>query len=378
VSPSCVTAPSSGCQRSQRWRSGGIYTSSTPSTRRLTRSFAHRSKGGSSDPRCTLTVSGTELKAQSSTKQKTLEPRWCEVFSFEYTPGSDSENPPVLDVLVEDVDQLTSADFMGRARVELEPLKNQRLRKWFPLSADSEGKKGSSNVTGDLELVVQWRHNPALAFAPFADAVEDVPEGKKPNELRVAAIQARRLAVKDKSMMGKGTSDPVVTFELGSVKAETTVKKKTLNPTWKEAFAKPCSVEEAQDCQLKISVGDWDAVTSRDFMGSCTVHKSNCGGVSTSTPSTRRPFDSLVDLRAGRASLTSKRVSTNRTKHPCDGGVCWTWTSRRRPRTCRAKWRYGTSGATTRCWTLSRLRTSLQINRRTCYGLAYRKGVASR
>ena len=81
--------------------------------------------------------------------------------------------------------------------------------------------------------MVQWRHNPALAFAPFADAVEDIPEGKKPNELRVAAIQARRLAVKDKSMMGKGTSDPVVTFELGSVKAETTVKKKTLNPVQK-------------------------------------------------------------------------------------------------------------------------------------------------
>ena len=77
--------------------------------------------------------------------------------------------------------------------------------------------------------MVQWRHNPSLAFAPFSDAVEDVPEGKKPNELRVAAIQARRLAVKDKSMMGKGSSDPVVTFELGSVKAETTVKKKTLN-----------------------------------------------------------------------------------------------------------------------------------------------------
>jgi Ca2+-dependent lipid-binding protein len=221
-------------------------------------------------------VSGTELKAQSSTKQKTLEPRWCEVFSFEYTPGSDSENPPVLDVLVEDIDTVSSADFMGRAKVELAPLKNQRLRKWFPLSADSEGKKGSSNVTGDLELVVQWRHNPALAFAPFADAVEDVPEGKKPNELRVAAIQARRLAVKDKSMMGKGTSDPVVTFELGSVKAETTVKKKTLNPTWKEAFAKPCSVEEAQDCQLKISVGDWDAVTSRDFMGSCVIDLKGC------------------------------------------------------------------------------------------------------
>ena len=64
---------------------------------------------------------------------------------------------------------------MGRAKVELAPLKDHsRLRKWFPLSADAEGKKGSSNVTGDLELVVQWRRNPALAFAPFADEVEAV------------------------------------------------------------------------------------------------------------------------------------------------------------------------------------------------------------
>ena len=92
----------------------------------------------------------------------------------------------------------------------------------------------------------------------------------------MAAIQARRLAVKDKSMMGKGTSDPVVTFELGSVKAETTVKKKTLNPTWKEAFAKPCSVDEAGDCQLKVTVGDWDAVTARDFMGSCVIDLKGC------------------------------------------------------------------------------------------------------
>ena len=59
-------------------------------------------------------MSGTELKAQSSTKQKTLEPRWCEVFSFEYTPGSDSENPPVLDVLVEDVDAVRVGDHVGR------------------------------------------------------------------------------------------------------------------------------------------------------------------------------------------------------------------------------------------------------------------------
>ena len=146
---------------------------------------------------------------------------------------------------------------MGRARVELAPLKNQRLRKWFPLSADSEGKKGSSNVTGDLELVVQWRHNPSLAFAPFDDEVE-VPEGKKPNELRVAAIQARRLAVKDKSMVGKGTSDPVVTFELGSVKAETTVKKKTLNPVQKSNCRGARRVSAtAESCLHAIDATHW-------------------------------------------------------------------------------------------------------------------------
>ena len=137
------------------------------------------------------------------------------MFSFEYTPGSDTENPPVLDVLVEDIDAVPgipmpcatftnrrdaapsrsrtnarkwfplSADAahqMGRVilhAIELASLKNQRLRKWFPLSVDLRARrgKGSSNVTGDLEFVVQWRHNPALAFTPFADAVEDVPRG---------------------------------------------------------------------------------------------------------------------------------------------------------------------------------------------------------
>ena len=49
-----------------------------------------------------------------------------------------------------------------------------------------------------------------------------------------------------------------------------------LNPIWKEAFAKPCSVDEAGDCQLKVSVGDWDAVTSRDFMGSCVIDLKGC------------------------------------------------------------------------------------------------------
>ena len=103
--------------------------------------------------------------------------------------------------------------------------------------------------------MVQWRHNPALAFAPFADEVEG-PEGKKPNELRVAAIQARRLAVKDKSMMGKGSSDPVVTFERRLRQGRDHREEEDAEPHVEGGLhVKPCSVDEAGDCQLKVTVG---------------------------------------------------------------------------------------------------------------------------
>ena len=244
------------------------------------RSTRHRCRHRS-DPRATLRVSGTELEAQSTVKKKNLNPRWCEVFSFPYTPGSENENPPFLDVILEDVDQLSAGDFMGRVRVDLNPIKDHtRLRKWFPLQADAEGVgvKESSNVIGDVELVVQWRYSAALRFAPFDDVVEkEVPAGKTPNELRVAAITARRLAVKDKKLIGKGgTSDPVVRFKLGSVECETTVKKKTLNPTWNEAHTLPCSVQEAGETPtLEVICEDWDAASGRDFAGKATIDLSD-------------------------------------------------------------------------------------------------------
>ena len=95
------------------------------------------------------------------------------------------------------------------------PLKDhKRLRKWFPLQADAEDtkSKASSNVTGELELIVQWRFNKELQFSPFDDVPDEpIPAGKTPNELRVALVQARRLAIKDKPLLGTcGSSDPVV------------------------------------------------------------------------------------------------------------------------------------------------------------------------
>ena len=67
--------------------------------------------------------------------------------------------------------QVSSADFMGRARVELEPLKNQRLRKWFPLSADSEGKKGLVERSRPASfLFLRQRARGAPPVAHIADA----------------------------------------------------------------------------------------------------------------------------------------------------------------------------------------------------------------
>jgi len=221
------------------------------------------SKGGSSDPRATVSVPGTDFKGVSTVKYKTLEPRWCEIFQLPFSAGPEA---PKLEVVLEDVDEVTSADFMGRVLIELEPLRKDRSvhRQWHTLEANEK----SSNISGEVELVFQWRFNPALSFSPF-DGGSVAPAGKKPNELCVALVQGRDLAVKDKNLVSKGgSSDPVVRFVAGDLKFESTVLKKSLNPVWKEVFVQPFSGDEET---LQVIVEDWDEVTQRDFMGSVVV-----------------------------------------------------------------------------------------------------------
>ncbi|KAJ1459878.1 hypothetical protein M885DRAFT_425592, partial [Pelagophyceae sp. CCMP2097] len=186
---------------------------------------------GSSDPRATVSVPGTDFKGVSTVKYKTLEPRWCEIFQLPFSAGPEA---PKLEVVLEDVDEVTSADFMGRVLIELEPLRKDRSvhRQWHTLEANEK----SSNISGE-----------------------------KPNELCVALVQGRDLAVKDKNLVSKGgSSDPVVRFVAGDLKFESTVLKKSLNPVWKEVFVQPFSGDEET---LQVIVEDWDEVTQRDFMG---------------------------------------------------------------------------------------------------------------
>ena len=160
---------------------------------------------GSSDPRCTLRIDGTELKEVSQVKKTTLNPIWNETFAFPYSRGPDDSQPPSLVIECEDVDTITAADFMGLVRVELDPLKDhKRLKTWLPLQARSDAK-ASSNISGDLEVFVRWRYNPELDFDPYPDSeLKPAYKDKAPNELRLALVQARGLAIKDKNLLSKG------------------------------------------------------------------------------------------------------------------------------------------------------------------------------
>ena len=77
---------------------------------------------GSSDPRVRFKVTGTKyLSCSSKCIKKSLDPSWRETFSLPLTkdyaedekPIDFGSNGPILEVTCEDVDAVSSADFMG-------------------------------------------------------------------------------------------------------------------------------------------------------------------------------------------------------------------------------------------------------------------------
>ena len=104
---------------------------------------------------------------------------------------------------------------------------------------------------------------------------------KEPNELRIALVQGRSLAVKDKAVLyGAGSSDPRVRFKVtGTKDLHCTSKciKKSLDPSWRETFSLPLTKDYSEDEKpidfgingpiLEVTCEDVDAVSSADFMG---------------------------------------------------------------------------------------------------------------
>ena len=164
------------------------------------------------------------------------------------------------------------------------------MRKWYPLEADADGEHKSSNIHGELELILEWCYNPELDFDPFArsrrpkfvpcpalDAIErlthhtqvedDKYPDKAPNEVCVGLGRGRHLAIKDKAVLyGEGSSDPRCTLRIDGteLKEVSAVKKTTLNPIWNQTFTFPYSrgPDDSQPPELVIECEDVDTVTA--------------------------------------------------------------------------------------------------------------------
>ena len=144
---------------------------------------------GSSDPRMTFSVDGTALKCTSETVKKSLDPTWKQVMTLELPKGP-AEGLKLLGKC-EDVDEVSGADFMGQFEVDLNDCLDGKVKRlWRSLAPRTE----KDEVSGDVELVLQWRYNARLDFCPF-DGFVDEHEGEAPNELRIALIRAQGLAI---------------------------------------------------------------------------------------------------------------------------------------------------------------------------------------
>lgn len=93
---------------------------------------------------------------------------------------------------------------------------------------------------------------------------------KAASQLRVLAMDKEaKTAVVDagavpQHLLSKGgSSDPVVTFEAGGTTVSSTVKKKDLDPIWREDF----SLEVERDQTVSVLVEDQDVASGNDFMG---------------------------------------------------------------------------------------------------------------
>mgnify|MGYP006243177919 FL=1 len=168
-------------------------------------------------------------------REKTLSPAWAESFELELMFDEIAEDP-TLTVRIEDYDgKLSKSESMGICEIPLSGREHTRTREWYTLQHDPTNKKGI--VTGEVEIVLRWRHVPSRVFKPFAGLEDNLQ--KCPNELIIGLGRGRGLPIMDKSLFSKGgSSDPRVVVWIEGVDEPlvSSTKKKSLNPCWREVF----------------------------------------------------------------------------------------------------------------------------------------------
>ena len=131
--------------------------------------------------------------------------------------GTTAHSPPQ----VMDEDVLTSHDFMGRVEISA-PNRGGPAKAWHRLT----GFKGeTAKDLGQVQVTVQWVHDPARAVSPPAD---DAPRPK--NELAIAVARARGLRAADVNLLSAASSDPYLLARCDGAEATSKVVADTCDP----------------------------------------------------------------------------------------------------------------------------------------------------
>jgi len=167
---------------------------------------------------------------------------------------------------------LSNAKVLGFVNVPLDTIDQNTALQDCEFDLSSEG--GGSGPAGSIRVKLRWSKGiensggEGGAALSNAEIVEDdgMPD-ERPNELHVSVLRARDLMIMDRSLTGKGSSDPRITLKLGKTTQKTTTIEKNLNPVWNEKYVFVChSVEES----LQVVVEDVDMLAN-DFMGKLTI-----------------------------------------------------------------------------------------------------------
>ena len=205
-------------------------------------------KGGTSDPYVVLKI-GEAWNERSRVIQKTLNPRWDTIFSFQ-------------------------GDFDALCR------DNLRLSAW------DHNRFGISNRLGDA--AVDLRQHP-LGLGSMFDVAVDLDDGQAAPGKLYLALRWESAAVPPSSSSGvmhlrlshgeglraadrNGLSDPYVKLSMGDQRLCSRIVKRTLAPRFDEDFyVRAASLDALLGDRLDVEVYDYDAYTKDDLLGKCSV-----------------------------------------------------------------------------------------------------------
>ncbi|OUC42931.1 putative C2 domain protein [Trichinella nativa] len=222
-----------------------------------------------------LPLANKSTKLRTSTKWKTLNPRWNERLIY-YGMSKDDLRKKTLRLMVLDQDRIGS-DFLGETRAPLKRLQsgkekyfNVYLEKQMPVSciaivAIAEEEKYLLKIEIQVEKCDEFTEERGKILLALCYDLQN-------KLLAVEVVRCAELVGMDST----GYSDPYVklTLKPGALKSyhvKTEVKKKTLNPEYNRVFQFPVSYDELAKKSLDVEVWDKDVGKLDDFIGSVTL-----------------------------------------------------------------------------------------------------------